>query len=227
MQRKIIDITGQRFGRLTVTGRAPNTKAGQARWNCKCDCGAETTVISQSVRGGKTVSCGCHKAERARAMFLKHGESHRSPEYRAWANMVSRCEAPCEKDAAHYAARGITVCERWRHDFPAFLADMGRRPSPKHSLDRIDVNGGYGPENCRWATPEVQANNKRNNHRVAYHGNEMTFADAWEASAKVVTRSVAYSRVRRGWPAEAAIDTPTIPVTGRRDPGSRHYATTR
>lgn len=102
------------------------------------------------------MSCGCQRGKATR----KHGESRRTPEYEAWKGMNSRCNTATHKRFAYYGARGITVCERWQ-SFENFLADMGRRPSPKHSLDRIDVNGNYEPTNCRWTTQDIQLHNRR------------------------------------------------------------------
>ncbi len=151
MGRLHIDLVGMRFGRLLVESRV---SGGRARWTCRCDCGAVTIVRGDSLRRGVTKSCGCYQRDR----LLRHGEctgSLRSAEHRIWTGMLSRC-----KRDPRYAGRGITVCERWIV-FENFLADMGRRPTPTHSLDRIDNDRGYEPDNCRWATPTEQARNTR------------------------------------------------------------------
>ena len=165
----LIDITGLRFGRLavlcrdeTVKGRAPS------QWVVRCDCGTEKSVRSEALRSGRTQSCGCLGRERLteRPRRLTHGEAAQpTPEYVAWRSMITRCENPNAAKWPHYGGRGVTVCERWRKDFGAFLADVGRRPSDSHSLDRIDVNGSYEPGNVRWADAITQRHNRRDSDR--------------------------------------------------------------
>jgi hypothetical protein len=155
-QHKYIDITGQRFGRLTAirpAGIRPQAKrptSGEMWWHCKCDCGRSTISKSGDLRR-KTRSCGCTRT---------HGHSQKHPLYPIWKTMRQRCLNPANADYRWYGARGITVCERW-NDFTNFLADVGERPSPELTLDRIDVNGNYEPGNIRWATWEQQRQNKR------------------------------------------------------------------
>lgn len=160
------DLTGQTFGRLTVLGRGEH-KGRHRLWSCRCTCGAEKDVLGFNLKSGITTSCGCYRrevcAERATARMTKHGDAAgggMTSEYRAWVDMRARCEKPQCRAFPYYGARGIKVCERWSN-FATFLDDMGRRPSPRHSLDRIDNDGDYTPENCRWATRDVQSHNKR------------------------------------------------------------------
>jgi hypothetical protein len=168
---------GDRFHRLTVRRLGEPAADGHARYLCACDCGQSALVLTSALLRGKTKSCGCLRAEKAaRSMKLNrrelgsHGMAPRAgphPLYSTWAGMVARCTNPRHEKYPLYGARGITVCQRWRNDFAAFLADMGERPSPKQSLDRIDNSGNYEPGNVRWATPVEQARNRRPRRRSA------------------------------------------------------------
>lgn len=165
MQR--VQLAGQRFGRLVALrdmGRAPD---GHRQWLCRCDCGAETTVRVGHLRSVAvgTQSCGCLRREANVTHGLTHhGRKH--PLYGTWARMWQRCRDPRVAEFEHYGGRGISVCERWR-DFAAFLADVGEKPSPKHSLDRINNDLGYSPTNVRWATQTEQVRNARPRKRSA------------------------------------------------------------
>lgn len=161
---RALDLSGQRFGRLTALALLPARKASKLVWLCRCDCGIELEVLSESLRSGNTKSCGCMKIAALLARCLKHGNARanaKTPEYSIWKTMKDRCFRRANPRFADWGGRGITVCERWRNSFPAFLADMGARPSRLHSLDRVNNDGNYEPGNCRWATAIQQAANKR------------------------------------------------------------------
>lgn len=162
------DLTGMKFGRLTAQERAPN-RGHRTQWRCLCDCGRTFDVPAKRLRNGMTTSCGCAHYEK----ITKHGR-YKTPEYRAWVNMIARCSRANHPSFSLYGGRGIAVCAEWRADFSAFLTDMGERPSSKHSLDRIDNDGNYEPANCRWATHTEQMTNCSRNAWCEVGGLKMT-----------------------------------------------------
>jgi hypothetical protein len=163
---KLIDITGQQFGRLTVLGlshryrRSPRISI--VHWKCRCTCGNEMTATSSDLGSGNTQSCGCFMRDRVRETSTTHGHTSGgwTATFRAWSGMKTRCYNPNTKSFKHYGGRGITVCKRWYDSFENFLADMGEKPVSM-SLDRIDNERGYAPDNCRWATASEQNKNRR------------------------------------------------------------------
>lgn len=210
---KFRDISGARFGKLVIIERAgskqTSKKSRQTIWRCRCDCGGERLVVNGTLQSGRATSCGC--ARRGRG--AKDGK--RTATYVSWQNMIGRCTNPNATGYDHYKKLGITVCERWR-TFDNFLADMGERPDRSFTLDRIDNNGNYEPNNCRWATKQRQANNRRTNILFNYRGAEYTLADL--ARATGVQKETLRCRLVRpgGWSVEDAINTPTIPRNMRK-----------
>jgi hypothetical protein len=204
--RKIVDRTGMRFGRLVVVGA--KRQGRHTLYECSCDCGGSAELRADVIVRGDARSCGCLRVENHAALAERtktHGQSL-SLTWRSWRGMRARCFNALDQHWPDYGGRGITVCDRWE-DFSAFLTDMGERPSLKHSIDRIDVNGDYEPGNCRWATYRQQADNKRNTVRVSALGRQMT-ATEWDAELGFRKGTVA-KRVRRlGWSEHRAVTTP-------------------
>lgn len=173
------NLLGKRFGRLTVIAEAPPQRLASGRslvrWHCKCECGNEIDVLANSLQRGATLSCGClaHELhiERGKTLRLKHGKNHKdrpASEYRAWASMKQRCYNPHARGYESYGGAGITVCDEWKDSFENFYADMGDKPAPDFSLDRIDPFGNYEPSNCRWADKVTQSRNTRKRKMGAY-----------------------------------------------------------
>jgi hypothetical protein len=198
-----LNLTGHVFGLLTVIRAASARCGGRSAWECLCACGQTKFVLTQSLRGGKSTSCGCAQ--------WKHGDSRRgneAPEYTVWWGLRSRCLNPKNKLYAYYGGRGITVCEHWQgaRGYKHFLADVGRRPTPKHSLDRIDNDLGYQPGNVRWATKKQQMRNTRRTRSVTIDGRTCSLAEWAEVSG--VSYGTIHNRLANlGWASKQAVFT--------------------
>ena len=201
--RKPITI-GERFGRLLVVENGFKIDTRYAV-RCVCDCGAEKAFSENLLRAGKVNSCGCLRSEMVTAKNTSHGMRH-TPEWMIWSSMVSRCHNSNDTGYGYYGKRGITVCDRWRTSSGSFFADMGPRPSPKHTLDRIDNDGNYEPGNCRWATRKEQARNRRSNTNIVFDGRSQCIAD-WAEELRLSPRALS-RRLRAGWSVKRALMAP-------------------
>jgi hypothetical protein len=199
------NLVGQRFGRWSVLQKA------SGGYVCRCDCGVERLVPGDRLQRGGSLSCGCYARENAARLGTKHGHyagGKPSPELRSWLKMKSRCYDPHNNRFDRYGCRGIRVCDRWLHSFENFLADMGPRPSPKHSIDRIDNDKDYCPENCKWSTAREQARN-RSTCRYLEHGGKRMLLTDW-ARELGVTKALLNTRLRRGWSVARTLSTPLL-----------------
>lgn len=195
-----VEMIGQRFGRLVVKLFARRTRWPSGMtclwWRCRCDCGKTKIARTADLRGGDT--------QNSRKIATRHGMSD-APEYYVWSSMIQRCHTRSDRAYKWYGARGIRVCRRWRNGFENFFADMGRRPSPKHQLERKRNDRGYSPpKNCVWAAKQQQMNNMRSNVRLRAFGKTMTIAQ-WTRRLGF-PRTRIYLRLARGWSIKKALD---------------------
>ena len=214
MPNHSLDISGQTFNFLTaieVIGKRSRANL----WKCQCVCGNETYAIATQLRRGEKTSCGCKKHQKRgprpdlakrntqRATHAMSGNST----YSSWKSMKSRCYDKNDKDYKRWGGRGISVCEAWRNSFVQFYKDMGERPNG-HTIDRINNEGNYEPENCRWSVPKTQSNNTRKNYFIEYMGRIQT-AKQWAEELKNVEYKTILYRLRNGWETHAALTTPS------------------
>lgn len=202
---KLIDLTGQRFGRLVVVERA-ESKGKRTMWKCLCDCGNTKVVEAGNLKTGHTTSCGCVwqevVPETNRNINRRHGMSQ-TKLHKAWANMRYRCFNPRCKYYDNYGGRGITICDEW-NEFESFMEwSLNNGFADGMSLDRIDVNGNYEPGNCRWVSWEVQENNKRNNSYLTLNGQTHTISE-WSRITGLKDSTIR-ERIKRGWTVEDAL----------------------
>lgn len=194
---RALDLSGQRFGSWTAVERvlAARRGNGEAVWVCVCDCGTRRELGTGQLKSGHSRSCGCGSRKKTGDRSRTHGMKG-TPEYACWRAMKTRCYNKANPGYRHYGARGIAVCDRWRESFDNFLKDMGKRPSAKHSIDRINVNGNYEPTNCRWATQLVQMQNTRVSRVVELRG-ERRSVSYWARTIGVSAQTI-YRRLNRG-----------------------------
>ena len=173
MAARIVDITGLKFGKLKVLGMVKSKKTKPLYWDCVCECGNRKVANGDSLKRGQTKSCGCYRSEKITKSNFKHGHCNRSSgpskEFKAWKSMKARCKNEGNIGYKRYGGRGIYICKEWRESFQSFLDDMGEVPEG-HSLDRIDNDGPYSPENCRWADKKTQGRNRSNVREIMFLG---------------------------------------------------------
>lgn len=193
---------GEVVGELKVIGLAEPV-CGRKAWLCRCACGVEIVCKDADLRTGATASCGCVRPIGRRAM------------YSVWCAMIQRCENEKSSAFKHYGGRGIKVCEAWRKSFQQFVEDVGERPGPEYSIDRIEVNGNYEPGNVRWATADEQINNRRVSKKIEHDGLSLTAAQ-WEKRVGIPAATIT-ARLNIGWSAAKALTTAKRPHRRSRD----------
>lgn len=203
---ELIDLTGKRFGRWAVIEHAGKTVHGENTWLCKCDCGTIKTVSGIDLRKGTSKSCGCLARELSAQRKRTHGMTQ-TRLFEIWHGMKARCLRETAPNYGNYGARGILVCKEWANDFVCFYEwSMANGYADGLTLDRIDNEKGYFPENCRWADAKTQCNNKRNNHRLTANGETKTVTE-WAEKIGTHPETIT-ARLKRGWTVEQAINTP-------------------
>lgn len=213
---KLIDLTGKRFGRLTVIARDGSDKKRNVMWLCACACGQTKAVAGSRLRNGTTKSCGCMVTEKTAILNYRHGgckKGNRERLYTVWYKMLNRTNDPNDKSFLHYGGRGIQVCEEWRKNYAEFrrwaIANGYDEKAPfgECSLERIDNDGDYTPENCRWATYREQSRNTRRNRHLTFNGKTMIVND-WAAETGIASCTIRRRIDHYGWTVGQALTTP-------------------
>jgi len=208
------EFVSEKLGRWTTLGPKFKLPTGSGNdWKnfqvCQCECGKIAVVCSASLTNGISRSCGCLRAETHRAIKIRHGMSD-TPEFKSWQHLIDRTTNPKNKGYADYGGRGIKVCDRWLEPdgrgFVNFFSDVGPKPSPQHSIDRIDNNGNYEPGNCRWATRTEQVRNRRTSLYVTYNGITQHLCD-W-ANDTGISYDILRHRHNNGWDIESMLTLP-------------------
>lgn len=213
---KLIDLSGQYFGYWKVIERSASTKAGDSTWLCECKCGTKKIVLGKGLRTGKSRSCGCMKKEELRERRFVHGK-HETRLYRIWHHMILRITNENEKSYKYYGGRGITVCKEWSESFVEFEKwAIENGYAENLTIDRIDNNKGYSPDNCRWATRKEQSNNTRRNYYLTYQGETKTISE-WAKKTGISKGTLRRRIVELGWSAEKALTT-KVRVQNKKQP---------
>lgn len=201
--KTVQDITGMQFGRLTAIRRVENDKHGHAQWECLCECGNTAIVLKSSLTSGKTKSCGCYYKDTRKTSAATHNQS-KTRLFRVWANMHQRCENPNNKDWKYYGGKDVKVCEEWTtfEGFSKWALNNGYREDL--TIDRISVDEGYSPNNCRWTSMKVQMNNTTRNHYITMNGETKSVAE-WGRERKIPYSTLMY-RLSHGWTNERVLD---------------------
>lgn len=201
---KVKDLTGQKFGKLLVVSREPS-KNGRAMWLCKCECGNYTTVKGNKLSTGHTKSCGCLQIYKASKLNRTHGES-KTRLYKTWQGIKKRCYNTSNRDYIHYGGRGIAVCDEWRNSYLTFKDwAINNGYSDNLTIDRIDVNGNYEPNNCRWVTMKQQARNSSHNRYVTIN-NKTHCLSEWCEILNLNYRNVLNRINNLGWTVSEALE---------------------
>lgn len=205
-------MIGLKFNRLKIIeGPFKHLQpSGQTKkkWKCECDCGVIGIYFEHKMKSGHTKSCGCYSIETHKVAKLTHGKTNTSL-FNIWVNMRQRCGNANNPAYHQYGGRGITVCERWLESFENFYEDMGDRPSPKHSIDRIDNDGGYELKNCRWAEIDIQSHNRRDNVYLEHNNRRQTISE-WADEVGIKRSTICQRIYRSGWIIHKALTTPLL-----------------
>lgn len=208
----MLQLAGKRFGRLVALYPNGRDHKGHVIWHCRCDCGNECDVPSRYLTGRNTTSCGCYGREQQRKAVTIHGDSY-TRLYRVYSGMLKRCRTPNTHEYENYGGRGVTVCEEWQsyEGFRDWAMANGYDPDAKHgkcTLDRIDTNKGYSPDNCRWVSMKTQERNKRNNVNITYKGETHCITE-WAEIVGLKSHTIR-DRLKRGWCVEDALFRPLV-----------------
>lgn len=207
MSRFALDLTGQKYGRYTVISRMGLNKAGNATWLCECECGVRKVVAAGALRSGVTRSCGCWIREVTSRRSLSHGQT-KTRLHRIWTGMKTRCINSNATNFLDYGGRGIKVCDEWASDFVVFRDwALANGYTDQLTIDRINNNGSYNPENCRWVSSFKQQGNKRSNRRIVIDGISKTVSE-WAREYDIDPQAI-WARLNRGWDGTAAVLTPS------------------
>ena len=206
---KLKDLTGQKINKLTIIKRVANSKWNETRWLCNCECGNQTILTYGKIAYGRTKSCGCYLKEATSNLNKKHGlRNHRL--YNILANMKQRCYNENSKAYKNYGGRGIKICDEWLAKEDGFMNfynwAINNGYNGDLSIDRIDNDGNYEPQNCRWVNNSIQSNNRRNNHKLTFNGDTLNISE-W-AEKYNLTISAIIHRLDRGWSIEKTLTTP-------------------